>query len=510
MPMSLSSLSVGLVLMRLHLYATATCCRGCFSAKAVGQAADLQASLLSHRNGAVQARVLQLVLSSVVQSAERHRQGDAGQAEALLFDLATVKVAVRAMGPARHLQVWQTLVPLVLREGALRLMSQLPGLVSLKVPQVQGKEGHCGGHINHAGKARRCGGCHCHLPMPSSDVLQCKAACMNLRLVIGHAACMTCGLNSSEMLVMLVVTKGCLLECCLHILHILRVGPLTGMGEVTALVVELLARITEAGTTIKQALCSVLASVAQQQVSLAVALNMLAALTAGQSQAQLGRGHAAGEIGNEGSSQGLALPGSNMAAVLSTLLPQAGISLSDSRPEGAAGSARQGHGAGSASDIGGGLAWPQEFWAVMQALACQPQPQVRLAVAQHLSKLLVDENVVPQPGQAGPLMSLVFCQLTDRSAKAQEAWKKLLLSLPNQGLLGMQSAEERQIVGPVPAWQHDLALSSQQLRLPQAQLTALLDTLGLKPGSSGQGLVWELLGRAAPVGDPGLELPTPG
>ena len=110
----------------LYLCATATCCRGCFSAKAVGQAADLQASLLSHRNGAVQARVLQLVLSSVSQSAERHSQGEAGQAEALLFDLATVRAAVGTMGPAGHLQVWQTLVPLVLPEGALPLLSQPP------------------------------------------------------------------------------------------------------------------------------------------------------------------------------------------------------------------------------------------------------------------------------------------------------------------------------------------------------------------------------------------------
>ena len=101
----------------LYSCATATYCRACFSAKAVGQAADLQASLLSHRNGAVQARVLQLVLSSVAQSAERHWQGEAGQAEALLFDLATVRVALGAMGPAGHLQVWQTLVPLILPEG---------------------------------------------------------------------------------------------------------------------------------------------------------------------------------------------------------------------------------------------------------------------------------------------------------------------------------------------------------------------------------------------------------
>ena len=253
-----------------------------------------------------------------------------------------------------------------------------------------------------------------------------------------------------------------------------------------------------------------LASVAQQQVSLAVALNMMAALTAGQSQAHLGRGHAAGESGIAGSSQGSVLPGSSMEAVLSSLLPQAGISLSDSRPEGAAGSAGQGHRTGSASGDGSLLAWPQEVWAVMQALACQAQPQVRLAVAHHLSKLLMDRSLVPQPGQAGPMMSLALYQLTDRSAKAQEAWKRLLLSLPHQGLLGLQSAEERQVMAPVPAWQHDLALGSQQLRLPQAQLAALLDSLGLKPGSSGQGMVWELLERATPVGDPGQELPTPG
>ena len=278
------------------------------------------------------------------------------------------------------------------------------------------------------------------------------------------------------------------------------------MGEVTALVVELLASITEAGSTSQQALCSVLASVAQQQVSLAVALSMLA----GQSQAQLGRGHAAGESGNEGSGQGLALPGSNMAAVLSTLLPQAGISLSDSRPEGAAGPARQGHGAGVACDDGSVLAWLQETWTAMQALAGQRQPQIRLAVAQHLSKLLVDGSLVPQPGQVASMVSLVLHQLTDRSAKAQEAWKRLLLSLPHQGLLGLQSAEGCQVVMPVPGWQHDAALAGQQLRLPQAQLAALLDSLGLKPGSSGQGMVWELLGLAAPVGDPGQQLPTPG
>ena len=282
------------------------------------------------------------------------------------------------------------------------------------------------------------------------------------------------------------------------------------MDEITALVVELLASITAAGTTSKQALYSVLASVAQQQVSLTVALNMLTAVTAGQSQAPLGRGHAPGENRNEGSSQGLALPGGNMAAVLSTLLPQAGISLSDSRPEGAAGPAGQGHGAASSSDGGSGLGWPREFWAVMRALACQAQPQVRLAVAQHLRKLLVNVSLVHQPGQAGAMMSLVLYQLTDRSAKAQEAWKRLLLSLPHPGLLGLQSAEEHQVTTPVPAWQHDLALSSQQLRLPQAQLAALLDSLGLKPGSSGQGMVWELLGRAAPAGDPDQQLPTPG
>ena len=278
----------------------------------------------------------------------------------------------------------------------------------------------------------------------------------------------------------------------------------------TALIVELLASVTEAGTTSKQALCSVLASVAQQQVSLAVALNMLAAVTAGQSQAQLERGRAAGENAMEGSSQGLTLPGSNMAAVLSTLLPQAGISLSDSRPGDAAGSAKQGQRAESASDGASGLAWPQELWAVMQALACQPQPQVRLAVAQHLSKLLANVSLAPQPGQAGAMMSLVLYQLTDKSAKAREAWKRLLLSLPHQGLLGLRSAEEYQVTTLVPTWQHDLALSSQQLRLPHAQLAALLDSLGLKAGSSGQGMVWELLGRAEPVGDPGQELSPPG
>ena len=139
----------------LLLCATATYCRACFSAKAVGQAADLQASLLSHRNGAVQARVLQLVLSSVALSAERHWQGEAGQAEALLFDLATVRVALEAIGPAGHLQVWQTLVPLILPEGALRLLSQPSGLMPLKRPSAwQG--GHCGGLNGQPRKARQC------------------------------------------------------------------------------------------------------------------------------------------------------------------------------------------------------------------------------------------------------------------------------------------------------------------------------------------------------------------
>ena len=309
---------------------------------------------------------------------------------------------------------------------------------------------------------------------------------------------------------MLAITRGCLLECCSQVLNVLCAGPLKGEGEVTALVVELLASITEAGTTSKQALCSVLASVAQQQASLAVALNMLAAVTVGQSQAQLGIGHAAGVSGNEGSSQGLALQGSNMAAVLSTLLPQAGISLSDSTPEGAAGPSRQGHVGGAAPVGRGTLAWPQELWAVMQALACQPQPQVRLAVAEHLSKLLVDGSLARQPGQAGPMMSLVLYQLTDRSAKAQEAWKRLLLSLPHQGLLG-RSAQGRQVRTPVPTWQHDRALSSQQLGLPQAQLAALLDSLGLAIGVRAEAaMVWKLLGHAAPAGDPGQQLPTPG
>ena len=126
MPMSSSSLSAWACAdwPCLCLYGTAICCRGCFSAKAVGQAADLQASLLSHKNRAVQAQVLQLVLSSIAQSAERHWQGQAGQAEALLFDLATVRVTVEAMGPAGHLQVWQTLVPLILPEGARWLLLQ--------------------------------------------------------------------------------------------------------------------------------------------------------------------------------------------------------------------------------------------------------------------------------------------------------------------------------------------------------------------------------------------------
>lgn len=160
-----------------YLHVTGPCCRGCFSAKVVGQAADLQASLLSHRNGAVQARVLQLVLSSVTQSAERHWQGEAGQAEALLFDLATVRVAVEAMDPAGHLLVWQSLVPLVLPGGALWLLSACP-----QTPGHGLQSAEC--------KTRRgiVVALLANLPMLSSGVLQCKAACMELRLMSGHAA----------------------------------------------------------------------------------------------------------------------------------------------------------------------------------------------------------------------------------------------------------------------------------------------------------------------------------
>ena len=43
--------------------------------------------------------------------------------------------------------------------------------------------------------------------LPSSDVLQCKAACVDLCVMSGQAACMACGLSSIEMLGMLTVLK---------------------------------------------------------------------------------------------------------------------------------------------------------------------------------------------------------------------------------------------------------------------------------------------------------------